>query len=96
MYNCFPFLFTHVLNIENWVLIKRQQLEPDYAKNLPLCMYSFKWMFNACRYPAKPSDYESKFDPKTNNHMTVIRKNKFFIVDLVKEGKQLSTFELER
>lgn len=53
-------------------------------------------MFNACRYPAKPSDYEATFDPATNNHITVIRKNKFFILDLVKDGIQLSTAEIER
>ncbi|CAG8541519.1 20175_t:CDS:2, partial [Gigaspora rosea] len=76
-------------------LIVEQQLEPEYAKNLPLCMDSYKWMFNACRYPKKPSDFELTFDPATNNHMTVIRKNKFFIVDLVKDGIQLSTAEIE-
>jgi hypothetical protein len=53
-------------------------------------------MFNACRYPAKPLDYEATFDPMTNNHITVIRKNKFFILDLVKDGIQLSTAEIER
>lgn len=53
-------------------------------------------MFNACRYPAKPSDYEATFDPTTNNHITVIRKNKFFILDIVKDGIQLSTAEIER
>ncbi|CAJ0634490.1 14502_t:CDS:10 [Entrophospora sp. SA101] len=50
-------------------LVVTQQLEPDYAKTTPLSMDSFKWMFNACRYPAKPSDYELTFDPTTNNHM---------------------------
>lgn len=59
-------------------------------------MDSFKWMFNACRYPAKPSDYELTFDPTTNNHIVVIRKNKFFIVDLVHNGKELSIAEIER
>lgn len=59
-------------------------------------MDSYKYMFNACRYPAKPSDYEVTFDPTTNNHITVIRKNKFFVLDLVKDGIQLSTAEIER
>ncbi|CAG8838403.1 33022_t:CDS:2, partial [Racocetra persica] len=76
-------------------LVVEQQLEPEYAKNLPLCMNSYKWMFNACRYPNKPSDFELTFDPANNNHITVIRKNKFFIVDLVKDGIQLSTAEIE-
>ena len=59
-------------------------------------MDSYKFMFNACRYPAKPSDYEMTFDPVTNNHITVIRKNKFFILDLFKDGVQLSTAEIEK
>ena len=59
-------------------------------------MDSYKWMFNACRYPAKPSDYEKTFDPDKNNHIVVIRNNKFFIVDLVVDGQQLSTAEIER
>ncbi|GBC01211.1 hypothetical protein RclHR1_00410038 [Rhizophagus clarus] len=75
--------------------VVNQQLEPEYAKGLPLCMDSYKLMFNACRYPSKPSDYEATFDPTTNNHITVIRKNKFFILDLVKDGIQLSTAEIE-
>ncbi|EXX78513.1 carnitine O-acetyltransferase CAT2 [Rhizophagus irregularis DAOM 197198w] len=72
-----------------------QQLEPEYSKGLPLCMDSYKFMFNACRYPSKPSDYEVTFDPATNNHITIIRKNKIFILDLVKDGIQLSTAEIE-
>ncbi|CAG8487063.1 10864_t:CDS:2 [Paraglomus brasilianum] len=76
-------------------LVNTQQLEPEYAKNLPICMDSYKWMFNACRYPAKPSDYGKTFDPDKNNHVVVIRNNKFFIVDLVVDGQQLSTAEIE-
>uniref|UniRef100_A0A1D1YFG2 Carnitine O-acetyltransferase, mitochondrial n=1 Tax=Anthurium amnicola TaxID=1678845 RepID=A0A1D1YFG2_9ARAE len=75
--------------------VVNQQLEPEYAKGIPLCMDSYKFMFNACRYPTKPSDYEETFDPAVNNHITVIRKNKFFILDTVKDGVQLSTTEIE-
>ncbi|CAI2177916.1 1965_t:CDS:10 [Funneliformis geosporum] len=75
--------------------VVNQQLEPEYVKGIPLCMDSYKFMFNACRYPSKPSDYEMTFDPATNNHITVIRKNKFFILDLIKDGVQLSTAEIE-
>ncbi|RIA85327.1 acyltransferase ChoActase/COT/CPT [Glomus cerebriforme] len=75
--------------------VVNQTLEPEYVKGIPLSMDSYKFMFNACRYPAKPSDYELTFDPTTNNHITVIRKNKFFILDLVKDGVQLSTTEIE-
>ncbi|CAG8561780.1 6033_t:CDS:2 [Acaulospora colombiana] len=76
-------------------LVVEEQLEPEYAKNIPLCMDSYRMMFNACRYPKKQTDFELTFDPATNNHVTFIRKNKFFIMDLVKDGKQLSTSEIE-
>ncbi len=37
-------------------------LEPEYMKKLPICMDSYKWMFNASRVAAKPADYPVKFD----------------------------------
>lgn len=46
--------------------------------------------------PKKPSDYEAIFDPVNNNHVIVIRKNKFYIVDTFHNGQQLSTNELEQ
>lgn len=76
-------------------LVVTQQLEPEYAKKEPMSMDSYKWMFNACRYPKKPSDYEATFDPNSNNHIAVMRKNKFYVFDLVRDGKQLSTAEIE-
>lgn len=45
--------------------------------------------------PKKPSDYEAIFDPVKNNHVVVIRKNKFYVVDTIHQGQQLSTAELE-
>lgn len=77
-------------------LVAEQQLEPEYVKKEPLSMDSYKWLFNACRYPKKPSDYETAFDPAKNNHVVVMRKNKFYWFDLICNGKQLSTSEIER
>ncbi|KAI8074427.1 acyltransferase ChoActase/COT/CPT [Gongronella butleri] len=70
-------------------------LEVEYAKGEPLCMDSYKYMFNNCRIPQKPSDIEVGFDPAVNTHIIVIRKNRFFFVDVVHQGQQLSTAELE-
>jgi carnitine O-acetyltransferase len=59
-------------------------------------MASYKWLFHSSRYPVKPSDTARKFDPKKNNHIAVIRKNKFFIVPLADaSGRELSGAELE-
>lgn len=70
-------------------------LEPEYMKRLPICMDSYKWMFNASRVPAKPADHPIKYDPKDNKHIVVVRKNQFFKVAHEVDGKQLNTSELE-
>lgn len=73
----------------------RATLEPEFAKGEPMCMDSYKYMFNNCRIPVKPSDVEESYDPVKNTHIAVIRNNKFYIIDTVHNGKQLSTAELE-
>ncbi|KAI2602856.1 acyltransferase ChoActase/COT/CPT [Hypoxylon sp. NC1633] len=70
-------------------------LEPEYMRKLPICMDSYKWMFNASRVPAKPADYPVKYDAGEHKHILVIRKNQFFKVAHEVDGKQLSTSELE-
>ncbi|KAI1079215.1 acyltransferase ChoActase/COT/CPT [Whalleya microplaca] len=70
-------------------------LEPEYMKKLPICMDSYKWMFNASRFPNKPSDYSAKFDPKDHKHIIAIRKNQFFKIEHEVNGQQLNTTELE-
>ncbi|KAK4522056.1 uncharacterized protein ATC70_004595 [Mucor velutinosus] len=70
-------------------------LSVEMAKGEPMCMDSYKYMFNNCRMPKKPSDYEAIFDPVKNNHVVVLRKNKFYVVDTFHNGKQLSTNELQ-
>lgn len=49
-----------------------------------------KLRFNSTRYPVKPSDTATKFDPATNNHIVFVRKNRFFEVDV----SELSTADL--
>lgn len=70
-------------------------LEPEYMKKLPICMDSYKWMFNASRVAAKPADHPVKFDPKDHKHIIAIRKNQFFKIPHEIDGQQLNTSELE-
>ncbi|KAI0972643.1 acyltransferase ChoActase/COT/CPT [Xylaria arbuscula] len=70
-------------------------LEPEYMKKLPICMDSYKWMFNASRVAAKPADYPVKYDPKDHKHFVAIRKNQFFKIAHEVDGQQLNTTELE-
>jgi len=59
-------------------------------------MASYKWLFHSTRYPVKPSDTAEKFDPQTNNHIIVLRKNRFFVVPLADaSGREFSASEIE-
>jgi carnitine O-acetyltransferase len=71
-------------------------LEPEYMKKLPVCMDSYKWMFNASRVAAKPVDYPVKFRAEENKHIIAIRKNQFFKILHEVDGKQLTSVELEQ
>jgi carnitine O-acetyltransferase len=70
-------------------------LEPEYMKGLPICMDSYRWMFNASRVAAVPADYPVKFSSQENKHIIVMRKNQLFKVAHEVDGKQLSASELE-
>ncbi|KAM7204529.1 carnitine O-acetyltransferase [Rhypophila sp. PSN 637] len=77
-------------------MVDQGTLEPEYMKKLPICMDSYKYMFNCSRVAAKPADYPVKFDPNEHKHILVIRKNQFFKVAHEVGGKQLNTAELEQ
>ncbi|KAH9480202.1 Carnitine O-acetyltransferase, mitochondrial [Psilocybe cubensis] len=77
-------------------LVESGRLEPEKVRGAPLCMASYKWLFHSSRYPVKPSDTAAKFDAKSNNHIIVLRKNRFFLVPLTNtSGAELSAAELE-
>ncbi|KAG5923851.1 hypothetical protein E4U61_002314 [Claviceps capensis] len=77
-------------------LVETGTLEPEYMHNLPICMDSYKWMFNSTRMVARPSDYPVKFPALENKHFIAIRKNQFFKIAHEVGGKQLNTSELEK
>ncbi|KLU82646.1 carnitine O-acetyltransferase [Magnaporthiopsis poae ATCC 64411] len=70
-------------------------LEPEYMKKLPICMDSYKWMFNASRVAAKPADHPVKFDAAQHKYIIAIRKNRFYKIEHEVGGRQLNTSELE-
>lgn len=66
------------------------------AKKAPLCMASYKYLFNATRLPTPKVDSARKYDPDTHNHVVVVRNNKFYEVPVIDEkGEWLSEKELE-
>ncbi|KAI8323117.1 acyltransferase ChoActase/COT/CPT [Martensiomyces pterosporus] len=70
-------------------------LEPEMQKDTPLCSHSYKFMFNACRIPKKPSDYCRTVEYSGNEHVTVVRSSQFFSLPLVHEGIPLTLEEIE-
>lgn len=77
-------------------LVDERTLEPEYMKKVPLSMASYEWMFNTCRIPAKGKDYPIKYKPSVENaHILVIRKNQFWKVPHVLDGRTLNAAELE-
>ncbi|KAJ9245331.1 hypothetical protein DTO027B5_1402 [Paecilomyces variotii] len=71
-------------------------LEPEYMRGQPMAMSSYEYMFNCSRIPAEPADYPKKYSHKEHNHIVVIRKNQFFKVPTVVDGRQLNTSELQQ
>eukprot|EP01117_Protostelium_nocturnum_P008952 TRINITY_DN3214_c0_g1_i1.p1 TRINITY_DN3214_c0_g1~~TRINITY_DN3214_c0_g1_i1.p1 ORF type:complete len:652 (-),score=274.46 TRINITY_DN3214_c0_g1_i1:1092-3047(-) len=71
-------------------------LEPEYSRGAPMAMTSYRMMFNSCRHPVKPNDTATKFDPKTNNHVIFMRKNKFYELEVVRGEESLSSAQMEQ
>ncbi|KAI5295467.1 Carnitine O-acetyltransferase mitochondrial [Ascosphaera acerosa] len=80
--------------------IKREvdtnSIEPEYLRKEPMAMSSYKYMFNCCRIPAKPSDYPQKYAAEENQFIVAIRKNGFYKIPTHVNGVQLNTAELQR
>lgn len=71
-------------------------LEPEYVRRAPLCMDSYRYMFNCCRIPALPADHPQQYDYHRHQHIAVVRKNQFFAVPHLVDGVPLTAAELER
>jgi carnitine O-acetyltransferase len=66
-------------------------------RQTPLCMASYKYLFNSSKIPAKPVDTAHKYDPNTHNHIVVLRNNRFYEVSVVDEkGEFLSEADFEQ
>jgi carnitine O-acetyltransferase len=67
----------------------------DVVGGKPLCMHMYKYLFNSCRVPSIPECTTAMADPATNNHILVIRKNKFYSVDVGSGSTRISPAELQ-
>ncbi|KAI8872736.1 acyltransferase ChoActase/COT/CPT, partial [Ramicandelaber brevisporus] len=64
-----------------------RELEPDYLRANPVCMFQYNHLFNCSRYPRKPLDATIKHSYE-NNHIVVARKGYYFVFDTVHKNTQ--------
>ncbi|RUS19525.1 hypothetical protein BC937DRAFT_87333 [Endogone sp. FLAS-F59071] len=58
-------------------------------------MDQYHRIFNTCRMPSKPADYQKTFDPAQNNHIVIMRHDQLYVMETWHEKKRLSTTDLE-
>ncbi|KAI6130177.1 carnitine acetyl transferase [Pisolithus croceorrhizus] len=79
--------------------LRAGQISPDGTPDNPLCMDTYRWMFDCCRIPGIPVDqsisYAGSPNPDTDlGHVIVIRKNRFWKLKAEVEGNVLGMGEL--
>ena len=73
--------------------IEQGQVPPDYLREIPLCMESLNWIFNATREPHVGVDQVRKYPG--SEFMVVLRRGHIFRVDLFKDDERVTVEALE-
>ncbi|KAG5652048.1 hypothetical protein H0H81_006468 [Sphagnurus paluster] len=81
--------------------LKSGLLKPDATKEGPICMDTYRWMFDCCRIPGPEGldwsvTYAKEGDLGDSGHIVVFRNNRVWKVDTALGGRILSTSEIER
>ncbi|KAF8239327.1 carnitine acetyl transferase [Tricholoma matsutake] len=81
--------------------LKRGLLQPDSTKEGPLCMDTYRWMFDCCRIPGSQGldwsiSYAKEGDLGDSGHIIVFRHNRVWKVEIARDGRILSTHEIEK
>ncbi|KAF8909292.1 acyltransferase ChoActase/COT/CPT [Gymnopilus junonius] len=96
---------TRAAGIARAAMIFRQKLKqglikPESTKEGPLCMDTYRWMFDCCRVPGEGLDWSVSYAKNgelgDSGHIIVIRKNRVYKVDVTHNGRILSTSEIEK
>ncbi|KAJ7195863.1 carnitine acetyl transferase [Mycena rebaudengoi] len=83
-------------------MLFRQQLQqgllkPEATKEGPICMDTYRWMFDCCRVPGLEGlDWSVRYDAGENTHIVVFRNNRVWKVQTAQNGRILSTDEIEK
>ncbi|TFL05165.1 carnitine acetyl transferase [Pterulicium gracile] len=79
--------------------LKQGDMSPEATKEGPLCMDTYRWMFDCSRVPGPQGvDWAVTYteEKAQNSHIIVFRNNRPWIVETLREGRILSTEEIER
>ncbi|KAK2463609.1 hypothetical protein APHAL10511_004360 [Amanita phalloides] len=80
--------------------LKQGTLKPDATKEGPICMDTYRWMFDGCRVPGPQGldwsvTYAQPGESGDSGHIIVIRNNRFWKMNATDNGRILSTSEFE-
>jgi carnitine O-acetyltransferase len=93
-------------NLARSVLLFRKKLRmgeitADATKEGPHCMDTWRWMFDACRIPGSEgldwsTSAAAEGDTGDSGHIVVIRQGRFWKVEVAKDGRLVSSDDLQR
>ncbi|TDL15650.1 acyltransferase ChoActase/COT/CPT [Rickenella mellea] len=80
---------------------RRGELEPEKTKEGAICMDTYRWLFDCCRIPGLDGldwsvSHAKEGDKGDSGHVVAIRRGRVWKIDIAKDGKLLSTDDLER
>ncbi|KAH9930291.1 carnitine acetyl transferase [Fomitopsis serialis] len=74
-------------------------LPPEATKEGPICVDTYRWMFDCCRVPGKPADWSvthaREGDNGDSGHVVVLRRGRVWKLDPWQNGRLLSVDELQ-
>lgn len=76
-------------------------LKPEGTKEGPICMDTYRWMFDCCRVPGPTGmdwavSYAKEGEQGDSGHIVVLRKNRVWKVKIAQGRQLLSTSDLEK
>ncbi|KAF9453573.1 carnitine acetyl transferase [Macrolepiota fuliginosa MF-IS2] len=81
--------------------VKQGLVTPEATKEGPICMDTYRWMFDCCRVPGIEGldwgvSHAKKGETGNTGHIIVMRKNRFWKVHATHKGRILGTNEFEK
>ena len=79
--------------------LKLGQLVPEATKEGPICVDTYRWMFDCCRVPGQPADWSVSYaregDRGDSGHVIVLRRGRVWKLEPWQSGRLLDVDELQ-